>query len=129
MSPFGIYVRTLRVQRNISMKTLAASVSVNVSYLSKLERGKLRAPSSELVKKISKYFRLNIDEENELIVHAEESDRNIKLPENINPKVYRVAHQFARMANCLSEHQLNLIDKLLEATPELDREEVDKMVS
>ena len=70
------------------MMTLAASVGVNVSYLSKLERGKLRAPSSQLVKKISKYFRLDKNEEHELILHAEESDRNIKLPENINPKVY-----------------------------------------
>ncbi|PID03806.1 transcriptional regulator [Sporosarcina sp. P2] len=50
---FGIYIRELRNQRNLSIRQLELYSGVSNSYLSQLENGKRETPSPEILKKLA----------------------------------------------------------------------------
>lgn len=49
----GPIVRQLRLERRLSQETLASNARVSSGYLSKLERGVYKAPSSEVLSRIA----------------------------------------------------------------------------
>jgi len=54
MSGFGKKLREKRRRAGISQRKLAGSVGVDFSYISKLENGRLPAPSAETIARIAK---------------------------------------------------------------------------
>jgi len=65
---FGDYLRDLRVQRDISMRTLAKELSMDVGNLSKIENGKMKPPMKEqFIENISEILKLSKDEKEKLI--------------------------------------------------------------
>ena len=58
---FGGYIRQLRRAKEISLKTLAAKISIDRSYLSRLENGKV-LPSEAVVQKLAKVLNQEQDE-------------------------------------------------------------------
>lgn len=62
MTPFGMRMRELRRQRNITLKQMAADLSVSAAYLSALEHGKRGKPGPGLVLEVCGYFNLIWDE-------------------------------------------------------------------
>ena len=66
MTPFGARLRTLRAERGMTLKDLAARLQVSAAYLSALEHGKRGAPSSGLVHQVCDVFDLIWDEAEEL---------------------------------------------------------------
>lgn len=66
--PFGDYLRGIRVQRGISMRTLAKELNMDVGNLSKIENGKMKPPMKEqFVDDISDILKLSKEEKERLI--------------------------------------------------------------
>ena len=128
MTPFGVYMRTVRAQNNITMKSLAAAIDVSPSYLSSLEHGNRGTPGKEILLKITTYFNLSEKQEFELYQAAKVSSQKLSLSGNLNPNVYSVAHLFCEVAERLSKAQLNVIEQILIDTPSLRNREAVKMV-
>ena len=58
MTPFGLKIRELRAERQISQKKMAADLNVSAAYLSALEHGHRGQPPWSLVQKIISYFNI-----------------------------------------------------------------------
>ncbi|MCK4663474.1 MAG: helix-turn-helix transcriptional regulator [Bacteroidales bacterium] len=61
MTSFGEQIRTLREEKELPLRKVAAFLDIDPSLLGKIERNK-RQPSKELIKQIAFFFK--IDEKN-----------------------------------------------------------------
>ena len=66
MTPFGRRVRELRAEKQVTQKSMAASLGVSAAYLSALENGQRGSPSWEFVQRIIGYFNVIWDDAEEL---------------------------------------------------------------
>jgi len=65
---FGDYLRDLRVHRDISMRSLAKELNMDVGNLSKIENGKMKPPMKEqFIEDISDILKLSKGEKEKLI--------------------------------------------------------------
>ncbi|MGB0843190.1 MAG: helix-turn-helix domain-containing protein [Alphaproteobacteria bacterium] len=62
MTPFGTYIRNIRLERGISLQKMAADLRVSSAYLSALEHGHKGAPNLKLQHQICQYFSIIWDE-------------------------------------------------------------------
>ena len=58
---FGEYLRSLRENRDIPIRKVAAALDIDQSTLSKFERGE-RLPKEQIIPQIAKYFEVDINE-------------------------------------------------------------------
>lgn len=58
---FGEFIRKLRVEKNLPLRTVAAFLDIDQAILSKIEHGKRKA-GRELVSKLAAYYKVNEDE-------------------------------------------------------------------
>lgn len=56
----GAYVQRLREERNLSMRALATLAKVDFSYVSRLERGKVGAPTARQLWKIARALEIEV---------------------------------------------------------------------
>ena len=77
MTPFGLHMRMLRKERNLSQKDMARDIGVSAAYLSALEHGKRGKPSWELLQRISGYFNIIWDDAELLQTKADLSDPRV----------------------------------------------------
>lgn len=59
---FGLYLRNLRKENNLSIRQLAERSNVSNAYLSQVENGKRSSPSPEILKKLSEHLNVSYDE-------------------------------------------------------------------
>lgn len=59
---FGLFIKTLRLNRDLTMRELAITLGISAAYLSKLERNELPPPSEKLIRIIAALFDLDADE-------------------------------------------------------------------
>ena len=79
MTPFGIKLKHIRVQRHKSLKDLSRALKVSIAYVSMLENGKRGRPADGLIELICSYFNLSWEEADELKFLAKHSDINTKM--------------------------------------------------
>jgi len=79
MTPFGLKLRSLRKDKNISITELAKVLKVSTAYLSMLENGKRGKPPNGMVELICAYFGLIWDDSEELKNVANISDTNAQI--------------------------------------------------
>ncbi len=79
MTPLGAKLRSMREARGISLKEMAAALSVSSAYLSALEHGKRGQPTSFLLHRIIAFFNVIWDEAEELQRLAEISDPKVTI--------------------------------------------------
>jgi choline kinase/transcriptional regulator with XRE-family HTH domain len=63
---FGTYIRRIREELSISQRNLATKIGVAPSYLNDIEKQKRSAPKFEIIKKISKHLKIDINQLNDL---------------------------------------------------------------
>lgn len=96
---FGKKIKQLRKQQRITQKKLAENVGIDVTYLSKIENGKLAPPAQDKIKKMAKILEVN---EDELITLAD------KVPEDLTeiiPKASKEIPSFLREAKDLNDRE------------------------
>jgi len=107
---FGLFIRELRIKKNIGQRDLAKKIGVSPSYLNDIEKEKRSAPKLTVIKKISKYLETNLDELNDLAgVSKKEVAPDISEYMEKNPKIISLIRSIKN--NNLNETQIESIEK------------------
>ena len=107
---FGLFIRELRIKKNIGQRDLAKKIGVSPSYLNDIEKEKRSAPKLTVIKKISKYLETNLDELNDLAgVSKKEVAHDISEYMEKNPKIVSLIRSIKN--NNLNETQIESIEK------------------
>ena len=107
MTPFGAKLRHLRHERGVTMKEMAAALSVSPAYLSALEHGKRGVPTWYMVQRIIAYFNVIWDEAEELQRLAEASDPRVVVDTSgLEPEATELANLLANRIRGLSKASL-----------------------
>ena len=111
MTPFGIRLKYIRVQRHKSLNDLSRALKVSIAYVSMLENGKRGRPADGLIELICSYFNLSWEEADELKFLAKHSDINTKMnSEKLSLNATMLTNVLKNNIKWLTEEQLkNLI--------------------
>jgi transcriptional regulator with XRE-family HTH domain len=114
VTPFGQKLRTMRAERNITLKDMAAAIGVSPAYLSALEHGHRGAPAWYLVQRIITFFNVIWDEAEEIERLAQISHPRIVVDTSgLGPEATELANKFARQIGALSEADIRALLGLL----------------
>lgn len=105
---FGQRVRELRVLRGMTQQIVADKLSVSVSYISKVENGKLHFgdyPSAKFIHKLASEFKAD---EDELLLLAD------KVPASIRKRIRQRPELFRRIAK-MDARALDRLESTLKA--------------
>lgn len=105
---FGERVRDLRKAKNLSQRELADIISVNFTYLSKIENGKLdfaSFPSEDTIRKLADALDADVDE---LLLMAK------KIPPDIRDRVIEKPDAFRKLAQLDDERLAQVIREIEE---------------
>lgn len=103
---FGDTVRRLRQERDMTQAQLAEKLDVSMSYVCKVENGKLASgdyPSERFIKKLSKTLKAD---EDELLLLAD------KVPSAIRKRIQQRPELFRKLAGC-SIKQLDELEQMM----------------
>ena len=103
---FGKRVRELREQRGLTQRKLAWRLDVSISYVNKVENGKLHAgdyPSDKFIHKLA--GELDADED-ELLLLAD------KVPEGIRRRIREHPEVFRRVAGLDDRTMIRLLEQI-----------------
>ena len=117
MTPFGRFMRTLRLDKSMLLKECADMLEVTPAYLSALEHGKKGTPNDKFVQRIVAALRLSPDEERALHGAIRDSETRIILPLKATPFAFETANAFARELPSLTEDQLKRIRAIMKEPP------------
>ena len=107
MTPFGIKLKHIRLQRHKSLKDLSRPVKVSTAYVSMLENGKRGRPADGLIELICSYFNLSWEEADELKFLAKHSDINTKMnSEKLSLNATMLTNVLKNNIKWLTEEQL-----------------------
>ncbi|MFN4008766.1 helix-turn-helix domain-containing protein [Pannonibacter sp.] len=108
MTPLGAKLREMRAKRGVSLKEMAAGLSVSSAYLSALEHGKRGKPTWFLVQRIITYFNVIWDEAEEIQRLAEMSDPKVTLDTSgLDPRATELTNLLERKIGGLSVESLD----------------------
>jgi transcriptional regulator with XRE-family HTH domain len=87
MKDFGETVRDLRVAQDLGLRETAIKIGISPAYLSRIERGKERPPSPEIIKALAKIlaadpdvlFRLSSSTDPEIVEYLHENQEAMNL--------------------------------------------------
>ena len=115
MTPFGERLRTLREERGILLKDMAADRGVSATYLSALEHGRRSKPNWSFVQRVIHYFNIIWDEADELQRLADLSNPRIVVETaGLSQKATLLANLLSRTIGELSDAELDAHVTLLE---------------
>ena len=107
MTPFGIRLKYIRVQRHKSLNDLSRALKVSIAYVSMLENGKRGRPADGLIELICSYFNLSWEEADELKFLAQHSDINTKMnSEKLSLNATMLTNVLKNNIKWLTEEQL-----------------------
>ena len=113
VNALGKVLRKWRIDKEVSMREMANSISISTAFLSSVELGKKQA-NDDLIKKISTYFNLNEELRIKLNDAVFKSNGEVKLSLNVhNLKDQSGILAFARKYSSLSDETKEKIGKLL----------------
>ena len=110
MTPFGLKIRELRRERNITLKKMSEDLGVTSAYFSALEHGHRGQPSSGLVQQVCGYFDLIWDDAEELRRLAQLSHPRIVVDTTgLSPQATELANTLAAKIKDLDEETINWV--------------------
>ncbi len=114
MTPFGEKLRSMRRDRGISQKEMAAGLGVSAAYLSALEHGRRGVPAWALLQRIIGYFNVIWDEAEELQRLAAVSHPNVTInTAGLHPRATLMANLLADNIDRLSDEEIERIVDLI----------------
>ena len=116
MTPFGEAVRSLRAERKITLKAMAADLEISAAYLSALEHGRKGRPSRALLIQICEYFGIIWDDAEALERAARLSHPRVVVDTaGLGPRATELANRLARSMRHLSPATVEAMHRLLDA--------------
>jgi len=114
VTEFGKYIRKLRVDKTITLRSMADEIGKSASYLSSVETGK-RSITNNFFDAVVGYFNLDDGKKEELRHLAAISQNEVSLSlREASPEQKNSAVAFARQLNSLNAEELKKIDDILE---------------
>ena len=104
---FGERVRELRALRGLTQQTIADRMSVSVSYISKVENGKLHFgdyPSEKFIHKLADELQAD---EDELLLLADKVPSSIRLRIQQRPNLFRKLAKMDKRSLDVIENSIN----------------------
>ena len=114
MTPFGALLRYYREERGLSQFEMARQLSVDSKYISSIETGRRRPPSSELMSALYATLRLTEDQQSQLKMAAQNSSYVIRIPRSISPIGLQLVHRLVRCLEGLRPDQISAIQAFIE---------------
>jgi transcriptional regulator with XRE-family HTH domain len=104
---FGERLRFLRLERRLNQKGLAAAGGIDVTYLSKLENGRLEPPAEPTIRRLAAALGV---EPTELLLLAH------KVPSDLKPIITRspIVPRFLRAARNLTDEEWEALIEAIE---------------
>jgi len=119
-TPFGEFVRILRIKHHQVMGDMARILGTSTPFLSAVENGKKNVPS-EWIQMLTDYYGLSPMEKTQLEMSVEESRLQYKIiPGNAGKNQRRAALQFARSFDEMDDETALKILELLKNKEETD---------
>lgn len=113
-TPFGQYLRKLRIDRDEIMRDMANKLKLSTAYMSAVELGKTE-PTNRLVSAIGILYGLNKHQVEELRMLAYTSGKTLRIDMEGRSESDRVLIvTFARKLNSLTTEQKNQIKEILD---------------
>ena len=110
MTPFGLKVRELRRERDITLKKMSEDLGVSSAYFSALEHGHRGQPSSGLVQQVCGYFDLIWDDAEELRRLAQLSHPRIVVDTTgLSPQATELANTLAANIKDLDDETIDWV--------------------
>ena len=110
MTPFGLKIRELRRERNITLKKMSEDLGVSSAYFSALEHGHRGQPSSGLVQQVCGYFELIWDDAEELRRLAQLSHPRIVVDTTgLSPQATELANTLAANIKDLDDETIDWV--------------------
>ena len=111
LTPFGVFIRKLRIDSGMLLKNMAEQLGVTSSYLSAVETGKRNIPT-EWPSRIALIFNLSSDSKAELNKAIQESQTEIQINlNNLSRQQRDLALVFARKLDGLDEAKIQDVFK------------------
>lgn len=114
MTPYGLFMRKLRLEQGLLLKDMADALGVSSSFLSALEHGKKGAPNNDFIAALTGKYALNAAQREELRSAVRDSSTSLAIPSKVTPLGFETAHAFARRLPNLSESQLRQLQKIID---------------
>jgi transcriptional regulator with XRE-family HTH domain len=115
MTPFGEKLRSLRLERGVTLKDMAAALNVSSAYLSALEHGKRGRPSWHLVQGVIAYFNVIWDDAEDLVKLARISHPRIAIDTaGLSPEATRLANLLSQKIGRIDDAQIGKIMAVLD---------------
>ena len=110
MTPFGLKVRELRRDRDVTLKKMSEDLGVSSAYFSALEHGHRGQPSSGLVQQVCGYFDLIWDDAEELRRLAQLSHPRIVVDTTgLSPQATELANTLAANIKDLDDETIDWV--------------------
>jgi transcriptional regulator with XRE-family HTH domain len=119
VTPFGVRLRQLRAERDISLKSMAEALGVSAAYLSALEHGRRGRPTHAMVIAICAQLNIIWDDADELLRLARLSHPRVTVDTaGLSPDATELANLLAeRIRKLPPERVVRLLDILRTAPP------------
>lgn len=115
LTPLGVKLRQLRVDRGVTQAQMAQALDVSSAYLSALEHGKRGLPNWAFVQRIVGYFNLIWDDADELETLVFLSNPRVVLDTTeLSPQVTRFANVLSERIGHLSDSDCIYLENVLE---------------
>lgn len=106
MTPFGIYLESLRRSRGLRQKQLAFALGVRDGYISAMEKGWRGPPTKGIVKKLIESLKLSEQEQKQLLDSIDQSQTIRRLPKDVSPKECTFIRDLWQRLGTINEDQL-----------------------
>ncbi len=118
MTPFGRRLRQLRLERSLTLKSMAESLGVSAAYLSALEHGRRGRPTHAMVVAICAHLNIIWDDADELVRLARLSHPRITVDTaGLSPAATELANLLAERIRKLPALQVERLLEILKAEP------------
>lgn len=109
MSPFAIFLRSIRQRRRFQQKELALHLGYEPSYISALERSEKGPPRQDFIRRLIAGLNLDSGEQAELAQALKLSRRQVSLPARASEEEYGLLHELGPHLGQLHPVQIQLI--------------------
>mgnify|MGYP000695852552 CR=1 FL=1 len=113
MTPFGLYLESLRRSRQLQQIQLANHLGVNACYVSAMENGKKGPPSKSVLFRLITSLDLDVGEQETLWDKVDQSQRTIRLPDNATLEEYALMRDLRDHLGAMSSDKVNIIRNIL----------------
>lgn len=113
MTPFALFLSSIRQNRQLQQIQLADLLGVNSCYVSAMEKSKKGPPSKTVINKLVTELELDEEEQGLLWDSIEKSQRIIRIPESASLEEYAFANELRKQLGALSKDQIEAMRSIL----------------